>query len=204
MKKSMMILMALVVTSLCQAQVFEFRYGGQALEDQATVTIQAEADSFFPDQKNCATNPATDPKNGLVLVVLDGSVKSGNATMEILSNTLNPTTIQWCMGGVCELMNNKTSLEKTFSTGSDGVTQVEFDATNVAAEGLLEARLTAKIGEETKTVTIKFVSGTATGITPSLRDSAEGRSYGLDGVEVKTSSGKRGFFIRDGKKYLRK
>lgn len=194
-------MMALVVASLCQAQVFEFRYGGQSLEDHATVTILAEADSFFPDQKNCATNPATNPKNGLVLVVLDGSVKSGNATMEIQSNTLSPATIQWCMGGVCELMNNETTLEKTFSTGSEGTTQVDFDATNVAAEGLLEARLTVKIGDETKMVSIRFVSGSAADINSFLRDSAKSRSYGLDGVEVK---GTRGFFIRDGKKYVRK
>ncbi len=184
------------------AQTFEFRFGGQSLKDDETVTIAAEPDSFFPDEKGCKTNPVSNPDNGLVLAVLDGSKKSGNATMEIISNTLSPNMIQWCMGGVCELMTNKTSLEKTFETSAEGLTKVEFDATKVGDEGKLEARLTAKIGEETKTVNILFVpeSGT-TSIDHVLQTEAgDGPAYGLNGNRLKSPG--KGLIIQKGRKLI--
>jgi len=184
------------------AQTFEFRFGGQSLKDGETVTIAAESDSFFPDEKGCMTNPASNPDNGLVLAVLDGSKKSGSATMEIISNTLSPNMIQWCMGGVCELMTNKTSLEKSFETSAEGIAKVEFDATKVGNEGKLEAKLTVKIGLEAKTVNILFLaeSGTTTIDKVSQAEAGDGTSYGLNGTRLKSPC--KGLIIREGRKVI--
>ena len=141
----------LVLATVSQAQTFEFRYGGKPLPDGATVTIKAEPDAFFPEEKNCETNPSSDPMNGLVLASVNGSDLSGSAKMEIVSNTLNPARIQWCMGGLCVIMK-ETSLQKEFST-SKGVAQVQFDAANVQ-EGRLEAVLRATVSGEQHTVNI--------------------------------------------------
>ena len=151
------VLVLLGATLVSVAQSFEFRYRGASLADGAVVNIYAEPDSFFPDQMGCMTNPPSAPENGLVVKTLDDSTLSGNAKLEIISNTLEPQIIQWCMGGECLLMTNKTSQEKEFATNDQGVAKVEFDATGVADEGTLEATLTVTYGIETQTVNIRFI-----------------------------------------------
>jgi hypothetical protein len=183
------------------AQKLYFQYQGHKVSNWGTVTINAEPDSFSPNEKSCMTNPPSNPKNGLVFVAEGKSGVSGSATMEIQSNTLSPTMIQWCMGGVCQLMTGTTKLTKSFTTGADGTTQVDFDATNVAAEGSLEASLSVTVDGESVMVTIKFVSGNITGISHSIdaHEKAE-KCYDLNGFQ--SVPGSRGIYIRQGKKYL--
>ena len=82
------------------AQTFEFRYHGQSLAEGATVTIAAEEDEYGFGEMWCETNPISNPSNGLILQLLSGTTATGNATMTITENTLNPVQITWCMGGL--------------------------------------------------------------------------------------------------------
>ena len=134
-------------------QTFHFSYHGKDLPDGGTVTIEAEEDAFGFGELNCETNPPSAPREGLVVKTKNAS-QTGTARLEILSNTLAPKSIQWCMGGECVLMNNKTTLDKTFTTDAEGIVLVQFDATNIGSEGKLEARLTISVGNETQTLNI--------------------------------------------------
>ena len=220
------VLMALTAIASGMAQSFEFRYGGTMIVDGGTVTIPAEDDSFFPDQKNCMTNMPTDPNNGLVLAVLDGTQKQANAALTILSNDLEPQMIQWCMGGLCELFMNTMAMNNTFTTESDGITRVEFDATDIRATGTLVAQLTVTIGLETKSVFIEFVNDAeepdeeenpddgetpddtetpddSTAIKATRQNSpASGAYYDLRGSRVTYPS--EGIYIKDGRKVILK
>lgn len=137
------------------ANSFEFRYHGESLADGATVTIAAEINDF--EELACETNPMSDPNNGLVLKLLSGNNATGNATVTIEENTLNPMRLEWCMGGLCSMITGNT-FTKTFSTEND-IVRTQFDALGIQSEGVLLATLTATIGSETHTVKIKFTNG---------------------------------------------
>ncbi len=191
--------MAMIEVS--HAEDLFFRYHGSIVDNQGSVTICAEPDSFFPDENNCMTNPPANPEHGLVLVVDENGSKSGTATLDILSNTLNPAMIQWCMGGACELMNNQTRLTKSFSAGEDGIVQVDFDANDVKGEGSLEARLTATVDGKTISVNIIFRPYDVTGLSGVTKDFMDqGKRYSLNGCPYR--SGRRGIYIQHGKKYI--
>lgn len=202
MKKIFTLLfLLLVVAQVCSAQSVYFQLEGKKLDSGQSVTIKAQPDSFFPDEKNCMTNPPSNPKGGLVLVMPVGG--SGSATLEILSNTLNPTLVQWCMGGACEPMNDKTRLSKTFTAGSDGIVQVDFDANNVKADGLLEAKLTATVSGETVVVNIRFTNPDTSGMKElKCAEQNSKRCYDLNGHSLQSAH--RGIYIQEGKKYVNK
>lgn len=202
MKKILLFLLILMAkTVVCHAEDFYFRFHDSKIDDQGSVTICAEPDSFFPDENNCMTNPPSGPKQGLVLVLDENGSKSGSATLEILSNTLNPSMIQWCMGGTCELMTNSTTLTKTFTAGDDGLVQVDFDASNVADEGLLEARLSATVDGKVITVNIIFLPVNPAGLSGVTKETkAPEKSYDLKGCPYR--QGNRGIYIQHGKKYF--
>jgi len=180
----------------------EFRYGGKSVENNATVTINAEEDSFGFGELNCETNPSSNPKNGLVFVTPNG-VQDGTAKLEILSNTLNPGMVQWCMGGECVPMNSKTELEKTFKTNSEGMVLVQFDANNIRSEGTLEAKLTATIGEETRVVNIKFVYDKTNSISVIYSEDDNAVWYDMNGTRLENAPTRKGVYIRNGKKVVR-
>ena len=189
------------ITAGTEESSFEYRYEGKALEDNATVEIKAEEDSWGFGELNCETNPSSNPKNGLILVSKDGN-QEGTAKLEILSNTLNPGMIQWCMGGECVQMNNKTEFEKTFKTDSEGIAQVQFDATNIKSVGTLEARLTTTISGETKVVNIKFICDSTDGI--SIIYSGDGNAvwYDMNGKRLHKAPTRKGVYIKNGKKVV--
>lgn len=185
-------------TTITTASDACFKYEGEKLENDGWVEIGSQPDSFFPDEKNCMTNDPSDPSNGLFLVASPGS--SVSATLEIVSNTLNPSRIQWCMGGVCELMNDKSTLTKSFTVGEDGSTPVEFDASNIGEDGKLEAKLTATIGGKDVTVNIRFLStSTNIGNVP-VREKGDAKCYDLNGRPYRT--GNHGVYIINGKKHI--
>ena len=189
-------------------KTFEFRYGGKSLVDSETVTIEAAEDSWGFGEMNCETNPSNAPKNGLVLASLDGTSKDGIAQLVIRSNTLNAGMVQWCMGGECVPMNDKTSLSKTFTTGADGIVQVQFDANNVKTAGSLDARLTVTIGNESRTVNIKFVYDGPLAIDRLLQEEIPVDVYDVRGRKVRscvtTLDGlPRGVYVVNGKKVVK-
>lgn len=186
-----------------EAKVFEFRYEGKTIENNGTVVINAEEDSFGFGEMNCETNPSSNPRNGLILVTKEGSKMSGTATISTISNSLDPQMVQWCMGGDCVPMNNKTTLTKDFITDDEGVCLVMFDATNIRSEGTLEAKLTATIDNETRTVNIKFVYDKASGINVIYSDDDNAEWYDMNGKRLNNAPTRKGVFIRNGKKIVR-
>ena len=135
MKRRLLMMLAILMTiTMAKAQSFEFQFQGNKVEDGGTVVIPAVPDDFGFGEFWCETNPSSNPTNGLILKLLSGSTASGSASINIKRNTLSPQTLKWCMGGTCQMMNDKTSLEKTF-TVSDGSVQVQFDAENCKNEG---------------------------------------------------------------------
>lgn len=150
----------LLTATMATAQSFEFQYQGKSVADGGTVTIAAVPDEYGFGEYWCESNPSSNPNNGLILKLLSGTTATGSATLNIERNSLNPQTLKWCMGGECSMLNDKTTLDKTF-TVSDGSVQVQFDAENCQSEGDLLASLTATIGSETHTVNILFTYGSA-------------------------------------------
>ena len=191
-------------------QTFEFRYQGVSLEDGATVTIPAQEDFF--GELSCETNPAENPFNGLVLQMQGLPAGDVQAVLQIQNNGLGASMMQWCMGGVCSMATNKTSLTKTFAP--NGTVQVLFDATNIKGNGNLLATLTVTQNSQTRKVGILFTNEDATGIGPSPQPSPkwEGVVYNLSGRKLNAaansslfilhSSFKKGIYVVGGKKVI--
>lgn len=163
-----MLMTWMMPTAFTMAQTFEFQYHGEPVADNETVSIPAVEDEFGFGELCCETNPSSDPNHGLVLKLLQGESANGTATLLIKHNSLDATTVQWCMGGACSLMNNKESLEKQFTV--NGSTQIQFDATDIHSEGYLLATLSASIGNETHVVKIEFTNGQSAGVTEMMTE----------------------------------
>lgn len=187
------------------AQGLQFMYKNQALEDGATVTIAAEEDIF--GEISCETNPSTDPLNGLMLRCNPLSSGTVNADLEILSNTLNASSIQWCMGGECTLVR-KNQLTKSFVSGEN--IQVLLDATNITGDGSFLAKLTVKLNGSTRMVYIQFVNGEdETSIRNPQSIIHNEATYDLSGRKMNAQSSlsqvqwKR-IYVKNGKKYFKR
>ena len=200
MNKILLLTAFLLAPVMVGAQGLEFKYQGEALEDGATVTIVAEEDFF--GEMSCETNPSDAPQNGLLLKCPPLLGSTVTAELQIFSNTLNASSIQWCMGGECSLVGNKTQLEKSFSPGP--TVQVLLVATNIIGEGSLSAKLSVTLNEQTKTVYIQFVSGGATAINniELLPSNIEYPAYDLSGRRI-NSQLKKGVYVINGKKVLK-
>ena len=186
-----------------EAKVFEFRYEGKALDNNSTVEIPAALDSYGFGELECMTNPLDNPKNGLVLSSKDGKKLSGTATITILNNSLNPQMVKWCMGGECVPMNDKSMLTKSFTTDDEGVCKVMFDASNIKNEGELNAKLTATIGSETRTVNIKFIYDKTSGISVVYSADDAAVWYDINGTRLENAPTRKGVYIRNGKKVVK-
>ena len=206
MKQILLLTAFLLASAAVSAQGLEFKYKGESLTDGATITIAAEEDFF--GEMSCETNPSTAPQDGLVLscpAAVDGNV---TANLQILSNTLNASTMQWCMGGECSLVR-KEQLNKTFAPGAS--VPVRFDATNITGEGALMAKLSVQFNGSTRTVYIQFVNGDADGINSIKNEKIKDKNdiYDLSGrkmfnVQCSTFNGlKRGLYIQNGKKFYK-
>jgi len=160
MKKTLTLCIALMATLFAGAQGFVFQYQGENLADDATVIIAAEEDLF--GDLSCETNNMLNPTDGLMLKLLTGTSALASATLEIKYNTLNATSLQWCMGGNCTQLGSQTSLTKQFTL--EGSRQVQFDAVGIKSEGYLTATLKVTVGLESHRVNILFVNGDYDGI----------------------------------------
>ena len=198
MKRIFTLCVSLLVGLIVKAQGFVFQYQGESLADGATVVIAAEEDIF--GELSCETNSALNPNDGLVLRMLSGTATSGSATLQITSNSLNPSGMQWCMGGACTPLGSQTSLTKQFAAG--GVTLVQFDAVDIRSEGLLTATLRATIGLESHTVNIHFVNGDYDGINEIKDEKSENGDvswYDLRGRKVQGRPSAGIYVVADGK-----
>ena len=133
----------------------EFRYHGQSLEDGAVVTIPGVVDPVWGDIE-CNTNPAADAINGLVFANTSNKEMKCTAKLTIESNTMDPSQIQWCMGGQCTLVTG-TTITKDFTAKAGGVTMVQFDCLPTR-DGALDALLEVTSNKKTYTVRIRFVN----------------------------------------------
>ena len=186
------------------AQSLEFWYQGEKVEAGATVSVVAAEDMF--GEMSCETNPSMAPWDGLVLRCaepLDGTV---TAQLQIVSNTLNASMMQWCMGGECTLVGSKTMLTKTFNANER--VQVLFDATNITGDGLLVAKLEVTYKDCKQEVYIEFASGEPSGvISQESRVESQESIYDLSGRKIsnlksQTSNLPKGIYIKNGKKVM--
>ena len=138
----------LMIGLLTKAQSFEFQYQGKSLTDGATVTIVAEEDAW--GVLSCETNPASNPKNGLMLKLLNGNSANVKAELQIEEQTFEAARIQWCMGGNCEMFGVKNYLKKEYV--SNGEDQVQFDASDITTKGHLLAKITVTCSLESHSV----------------------------------------------------
>ena len=172
MRKITTLIVALVAVLSLQAQGFVFQFQGEDLTDGETVVITAQEDLF--GDLSCETS-------SLVLTLLRGITATVTATLEVTSNSLNATALQWCMGGNCQVF--ETSLTKRFAMGFSE--QVQFDAIGIQSEGYLKATLRATVGIESHQVNILFVNGDVDGIKPlSQRRDGARAVYDLRGRRV--------------------
>ena len=205
MKKTIFAIAGLLWFLAAGAQTLEFRYQGQRLDNEATVTIEAEEDFF--GEMSCETNPSAAPMDGLVLNCLGATSGTVTAVLQIEDNTLDATTLQWCMGGECSLVGSKTTLTKTFSP-AEGM-QVLFDATNIVNDGELTAKLEVTLGASTRTVYIHFINGDPAGIENKRTDNNSGTlelsNSGIYDLQGRRLNGQlpKGIYICNGKKILR-
>lgn len=160
MKKLLLITVTVMglLSMTAKAQTFEFQYQGKTVDDGGMVIIPAQEDDFGFGELWCESNPSDNPGNGLMLKLLNGNTANGKATVNIISNTMNPSVIKWCMGGECTMFNNKTSITKNFAV-SDGIVQTQFDAEGIQNKGYMLASLEATIGVETHKVMVQFSNG---------------------------------------------
>ena len=172
MRKPITLIIALLATLCMQAQSFVFQFQGEDLADGETVIVSAEEDLF--GDLSCETS-------SLAMTLLRGTTASVTATLEITFNSLNATTLQWCMGGNCQVF--ETSLTKRFTMGFSE--QVQFDAIGIQSEGYLMAKLKVTVGIESHQVNIMFVNGDVDGIKSlSQRTGGERVVYDLHGRRV--------------------
>lgn len=209
MKQILLLIAFLLASITAGAQNFEFLYKGESLQDGATVIIAAEEDDF--GDLSCETNPPSDPGNGLVLKLLNASSAQVTASAQVISNTLNPLMVQWCMGGTCTPMIGNFVKTKTFTAKS--IEQVQFDATNIQSEGTLTATLSVQLGGTTRTVNIQFVNSDTDGIkevkSEKVKSEKTAGVYDLSGRKINfqfstfNSQLRSGVYIVNGKKYIK-
>ncbi|MBR4129563.1 MAG: hypothetical protein IKU02_01410 [Bacteroidaceae bacterium] len=175
MKKfNILLCIGLIAALSSQAQGFVFQFQGEDLTDGETVVIMAEEDLF--GDMSCESS-------SLAMTLLRGTSASVTATLEITFNSLNATTLQWCMGGNCQTL--ETSLTKRFTMGFSE--QVQFDAIGIQSEGYLKATLRVTVGIESRQVNIMFVNGDVDGIKPlSQRNGGARAVYDLYGRRVQS------------------
>ena len=172
MRKITTLIVAFIAVLSTQAQGFVFQFQGEDLADGETVIITAEEDLF--GDLSCESS-------SLVMTLLRGTTASVTATLEVTFNSLNAATLQWCMGGNCQVF--ETSLTKRFAMGFSE--QVQFDAIGIQNEGYLKATLRATVGIESHQVNILFVNGDVDGIKPlSQRRDGARAVYDLHGRHV--------------------
>ena len=183
MKKIFTLSMVLLLAMQVAAQKFEFKYNGEVLADGSTLTINAETDMF--GELACETNPSSGSAEGLVIAGKDGAYISGSAHMAILEHTFKAKTVQWCMGGSCELMKTVTELAKTVR---DVSVPVMFDAFTIRQEGYLLAQLDVTVGDDSQTLYIEFSNDQHAGIGSMIATEGSADVYDLNGRRVLTNA----------------
>lgn len=200
MKKQLLLIsFFLFMVVAAMAQSFEFRYHGNSVADGATVTIAAEEDDF--GELSCETNLASNPADGLMLKLLSGTSADFSATMEIEYNTLNASTVQWCMGGACMPFNNVSKLNKNFTVNDAEL--VQFDAYDIKTTGYLLAKLAVRRALESQTIYIQFTNGESAGIGTMLNNEKAPKDnvvFDLQGRRVDQPT--KGLYIVGGRKII--
>ena len=194
---------------------FEFRYGGNSLEEGATVVIKAEKD--VNREMNWTTNPESNPKNGLILATLDGKKQLGQARLEILNSSFpaelpieEDPGLSWKMGNMDYILikPESGSLDYNFCTDDEGIVMVELYTRSLRSEGFIDACLTSAINGKKRTVNIKFINEEDTAIKDIQKGSKPFDVYSLNGVKIRKGVTSldglpRGLYIVNGRKVVK-
>ena len=154
MKKRLLTVLTFLLTTVnvVIAQSFELQYQGRSLENGAELAILAKENSF--GELSCETNPSDNPNNGLVLKLLDATSAEVSARIELGWSEMNISSIQWCMGGICNPVREGEIKTKEFTANE--TEPVMLDVLGIQAEGSLRADISITLGEVTKRVRVKF------------------------------------------------
>lgn len=180
MKKILTSFALLCFFTTLYAQDCAFQFQGRELADGSEVTIFAREDPLFGDLV-CDTNPSDDAENGLFLVNKTSSAISCSATINIQTNTMNGSEIQWCMGMDCMAVNS-TSLSKNFTLPASSKMITKFDCLPTK-EGEMVTKLSVRAASKTYTVTIRFVNA-PTHVSDASITAVPVAYYTLDGRQV--------------------
>ena len=129
-------------------QTFELRNAGKALADNGTVEV------FAKKQEDGEIGCKID---ALSIATIDGKQKEGTAQIEIICNDIAPSILTWSIGERAESLIGKTSSQTTFKTGADGTIPISLNVSGLGNHGVIEAKLTVTIGNETHSQTIRMI-----------------------------------------------
>ena len=197
---------------------FEFRYGGKSLEEGATVVIKAEED--VNGEMKWTTNPASNPRNGLILATLDGKKQLGQARLEILNSSF-PAELprEECPDYTWQMVNGSFNNIKLYSgkwdtsdftTDDDGIVMVQLFIRFLQRNevSFVDACLTSAINGKKRTVNIKFINEEDTAIKDIQKGSKPFDVYSLNGVKLRKGVTSldglpRGLYIVNGRKVVK-
>lgn len=180
MKKILTSFTLLCFLTTLYAQDCAFQFQGKELADGSEVTIYASEDPLFGDLI-CDTNPVDDAANGLFLLNKTSKALTCSATINIQTNTMNGSDIQWCMGSDCVPVTS-TSLSKNFTLPASNKMMAKFDCLPTK-EGEMITKLSVRASGKTYTVTIRFVNA-PTHISDASTTVVPVAYYTLDGRQV--------------------
>ena len=138
---------------------FEFENKSKKLANSEIVVWKSKG--MAEDNLEISTYQKTD---GLKLRTFNGQQASGTSKLEILNNTLGNPVITWGMGGTPETISGDTK-EMSFTTGANGIADIQLKASGISQFGELEARITATVNEASQSVIVKFVHSQTDGLT---------------------------------------
>lgn len=163
------------------AQDCVFQYKNQDLADGATVTIQAKEDAIFGGLI-CDTNPAG-TSDGLYLLNKTSRELTISASINIQSNTMAASSIQWCMGSDCMPINTTSKSKDGIKLKANEKMMTKFDC-EPNKDGEMLTKLEVSTGGKTYTVNILFTTAESHVTATKTAASTPVAFFTLDGREV--------------------
>ncbi len=133
--------------SVLESNLFNIQYQGTELPNKTILDFQSTESG---GKATCSTG------NEIKLVVADGTMKQGSATLEIKSNTIDPDELNFIVGSSTESVIGKTIVEKSFTTDPNGTLALGLNASGLKTYGELEATLTIQIDGKSKVIGLLF------------------------------------------------
>lgn len=130
---------------------FQLRYQNMALLNYSTITSNIE------DATNCELTSIDRPFDGLVLEALEKESLSGEASIRIISNTLNAKTVEWGIGTTRIGIGGGETSQISFTLSSGSQLPVILNAAGPLTEGELSAQMVIHVDDYEESIEIHLV-----------------------------------------------